>query len=38
LDRQVDAELRLPGELRGFRFDAADEPFAEIELDSLEEV
>jgi proteasome lid subunit RPN8/RPN11 len=28
----------LPGELRGFRFDAADEPFAEIELDSLEEV
>jgi proteasome lid subunit RPN8/RPN11 len=24
----------LPGELRGFRFDAPDEPFAEIELDS----
>jgi proteasome lid subunit RPN8/RPN11 len=27
----------LPGELRGFRFDAPDEPFAEIELDSLAE-
>ena len=25
----------LPGELRGFRFDAPDEPFAEIELDSM---
>ena len=29
----------LPGELRGFRFDAPDEPFAEIELDlAAEEV
>ena len=27
----------LPGELRGFRFDAPDEPFAEIELDPLAE-
>ena len=29
----------VPGELRGFRFDAPDEPFAEIELDlAAEEV
>ena len=27
----------LPGELRGFRFDAPDEPFAEIELDPVAE-
>jgi proteasome lid subunit RPN8/RPN11 len=30
-------ESGLPGELRGFRFDAPDEPFAEIELDPLAE-